>query len=163
LILRYSTNIPVINMPFEYLACPACGEKVKSYLNPVPAVDIIIEVVGGIVLIERKNEPLGWALPGGFVEYGETLEQTAVREALEETSLSINNLRLLGCYSDPQRDPRQHTISTVYVARGEGTPRADDDAKDLRVFPLSSLPETLCFDHQKILEDYGRLKNMGLI
>jgi 8-oxo-dGTP diphosphatase len=150
-------------MSFEYLTCPACGEKVKSYLNPCPAVDIIIEVAGGIVLIERKNEPLGWALPGGFVEYGETLEQTAVREAKEETSLTIVNLRLLGCYSDPQRDPRQHTISTVYVARGEGTPRADDDAAGLGIYPLSSLPDPLCFDHRKILDDYGRLKNMGLI
>jgi 8-oxo-dGTP diphosphatase len=150
-------------MPFEYLACPDCGAKVKSYLNPIPAVDIIIEVRGGIVLIERKNEPHGWALPGGFVDYGETLEQTAVRETQEETSLAIHNLRLLGCYSDPQRDPRQHTISTVYVARGEGTPRADDDAADLRVFPLSSLPTPLCFDHQKIIDDYGRLKSMGLI
>lgn len=150
-------------MPFEYLACPACGANVRSYLNPIPAVDIIIEVAGGIVLIERKNEPLGWALPGGFVDYGESLEQAAVREAKEETSLSVVNLRLLGCYSDPQRDPRQHTISTVYVARGEGTPRADDDATNLAVFSLSSLPEPLCFDHRKILEDYGRLKNMGLI
>src|ERR1700687_1519483 len=145
-------------MAYGHLTCPACGNIVKAYLNPVPAVDIIIEVAGGIVLIERKNEPLGWALPGGFVENGETLEYTAVREAKEETSLSIFNLRLLGCYSDPQRDPRRHTISTVYVARGEGTPRADDDAKDLRLFPLSSLPEALCFDHHKILEDYGRLK-----
>lgn len=150
-------------MPFEYLACPACGAKVRSYQNPIPAVDIIIEVAGGIVLIERKNEPLGWALPGGFVDYGESLEHAAVREAKEETSLSIVNLRLLGCYSDPQRDPRQHVISTVYVARGEGTPRADDDATNLAVYPLSSLPEPLCFDHRKILEDYGRLKNMGLI
>lgn len=150
-------------MPFEYLACPACGAEVKSYLNPFPAVDIIIEVVGGIVLIERKNEPLGWALPGGFVDYGESLEHAAVREALEETSLAIDNLRLLGCYSDPRRDPRQHVISTVYVARGEGTPRADDDAANLKVFPMSSLPEPLCFDHRKILDDYGRLKSMGLI
>ena len=150
-------------MPFEYLACPACGHKVKSYLNPCPAVDIIIEVVGGIILIERKNEPLGWALPGGFVDYGETLEQTAVREAMEETSLSIFNLRLLGCYSDPKRDPRRHTISTVYVARGEGEPRADDDAASLKIFQLSALPESLCFDHSKILEDYSRLKSMGLI
>ncbi|HEY6873880.1 MAG TPA: NUDIX hydrolase [Geobacteraceae bacterium] len=150
-------------MPFEYLACPKCGAEVKSYLNPFPAVDIIIEVSGGIVLIERKNEPLGWALPGGFVDYGESLEQAAVREAREETTLSIVNLRLLGCYSDPQRDPRQHVISTVYVARGEGMPRADDDAAKVAVFPLSALPEPLCFDHHKILDDYGRLKNMGLI
>ena len=100
-------------MAYGHLTCPACGNIVKAYLNPVPAVDIIVEVAGGIVLIERKNEPLGWALPGGFVDYGETLEQAAVREAGEETSLSVFDLRLLGCYSDPQRDPRRHTISTL--------------------------------------------------
>ncbi len=150
-------------MAYEHLTCPACGNSVKSYLNPVPAVDIIVEVAGGIVLIERKNEPLGWALPGGFVDYGETLEQAAVREAREETSLSIVNLRLLGCYSDPLRDPRHHTISTVYVAAGEGAPQAGDDAASLGIFPLTTLPEPLCFDHQKILADYARLKNAGLI
>jgi len=150
-------------MSFEYLVCPECGSNVKSYLNPFPTVDIIIEVAGGIVLIERKNEPLGWALPGGFVDYGETLEHAAMREAQEETSLAVVNLRLMGCYSDPQRDPRQHTISTVYVAAGEGTPHAGDDAAGLGVFPLTSLPEPLCFDHQKILEDYARHKNAGFI
>jgi 8-oxo-dGTP diphosphatase len=150
-------------MAYEHLTCPACGNIVKSYLNPFPTVDIIIEVTGGIVLIERKNEPLGWALPGGFVDYGETLEQAAVRESGEETALSVFNLRLLGCYSDPERDPRQHTISTVYVARGEGTPRAGDDAANLGIFTLASLPEPLCFDHRKILADYTRLKDAGLI
>jgi 8-oxo-dGTP diphosphatase len=150
-------------MAFEYLTCPVCGNKVKSYLNPVPTVDIIIEVAGGIVLVERKNEPRGWALPGGFVDYGETLEQAAVREAQEETSLTVINLRLVGCYSEPQRDPRHHTISTVYAANGEGMPRAGDDAASLGIFPLSSLPEPLCFDHHKILEDYARLKYAGSI
>lgn len=150
-------------MPYEYLACPACGTKVKSYRNPLPTVDIIIEIAGGIVLIERKNEPLGWALPGGFVDYGETLEQAAVREAGEETSLAISNLRLLGCYSDPARDTRQHNISTVYVADGSGSPRAADDAANLAIFPLSALPEKLCFDHGKILADYARRKERGSI
>jgi 8-oxo-dGTP diphosphatase len=150
-------------MAYEYLTCPTCGSKVRSYRNPLPTVDIIVEVTGGIILIERKNEPLGWALPGGFVDYGETLERAAVREAGEETSLSVFNLRLLGCYSDPARDPRQHTISTVYVARGEGTPRAGDDAASLGIFPLTALPEPLCFDHQKILVDYARLKDAELI
>ena len=140
-----------------------------EYPRPAVTVDVVLFTIRAgelaVLMIRRGGAPFKgqWALPGGFVEYGETLEQTAVRESLEETSLTINNLRLLGCYSDPQRDPRQHTISTVYMARGEGTPRADDDAADLRVFSLSSLPETLCFDHRKILEDYGRLKNMGLI
>lgn len=150
-------------MPYDYLACPRCGEKVRSYRNPIPTVDIIIEMAGGIVLIKRKNPPLGWALPGGFVDYGETLEQAAVREAREETSLGIVNLRLLGCYSDPTRDPRQHTISTVYVAEGNGTPQARDDAADLAVFPTAALPASLCFDHGKMLEDYKRQKGAGLI
>ena len=150
-------------MSSEFLACPACGHNVKSYLNPVPTVDIIIEVAGGIVLIERRNEPLGWALPGGFVDYGETLEHAAMREAQEETALSVVNLRLLGCYSDPQRDPRHHAISTVYVAAGEGTPHAGDDAAGLGIFPLTSLPGPLCFDHHKILDDYARRKRAGSI
>lgn len=148
-------------MSFKFLTCPACGEQVKAYRNPVPAVDIIIETAGGIVLIERKNEPKGWALPGGFVDYGETLEQAAVREAKEETSLSVTGLRLLGCYSDPERDPRRHIISTVFVAQGEGTPQAGDDAASLEIFPLSALPGPLCFDHRKILEDYEHQKKTG--
>ena len=150
-------------MAFDYLSCPRCGEKVRSYSNPFPTVDIIIEINGGIVLIERKNEPLGWALPGGFVDYGESLEQAAVREAGEETSLEVSNLRLLGCYSDPARDPRLHAISTVFVATGEGTPRAADDAANLAIFPLNAIPAQLCFDHGKILADYASRKNAGLI
>lgn len=150
-------------MPYDYLDCPRCGEKIKSYRNPFPTVDIIIEVNGGIVLIERMNEPLGWALPGGFVDYGETLENAAIREALEETSLAISNLRLLGCYSDPARDSRLHAISTVYAASGAGVPRAADDATNLAIFSLSALPEKLCFDHGKILADYTRLKSRGMI
>lgn len=141
-------------MPFEYLSCPRCGAKVRAYRNPVPTVDIVIETPDGIVLIERKNEPLGWALPGGFVDYGETLEAAAVREAWEETSLRISGLRLLGCYSDPRRDARRHTISTVFIASAQGTPRAGDDAAGLAVFPSNKLPATLCFDHRKILDDY---------
>ena len=150
-------------MSFSFRACPTCGTNLKSYLNPSPTVDTIIEVAGGIILIERGNEPFGWALPGGFVDYGETLEQAAVREALEETSLAIHNLRLLGCYSDPSRDPRQHTISTVYVAQGEGTARAGDDAANISVFPPDALPQPLCFDHAKILQDYRYLKSLSLI
>lgn len=150
-------------MPYEYLACPTCGTEVKSYRNPFPTVDVIIETVGGIVLIARRNEPLGWALPGGFVDYGETLEHAAIREAKEETSLAVDNLRLVGCYSDPARDPRHHTISIVYAATGAGEPHAADDAADLAVFPLSALPGKLCFDHDKILADYARLKEKGTI
>ena len=139
---------------FDVLTCSECGARVKSYRNPFPTVDIIIEIQGGIVLIERKNPPYGWALPGGFVDYGETLESAAIREAREETQLDINNLILLGCYSDPDRDSRMHTISTVFIAEGSGTPRAADDAVNLAVFPVESIPKQLCFDHAGILEDY---------
>ena len=98
-------------MSFTTLTCPSCGSQVKQYQNPFPTVDIIIELDNGIILIERRNEPLGWALPGGFVDYGETLEQAAVREAREETSLEVSQLRLVGCYSDPARDPRMRLFS----------------------------------------------------
>lgn len=143
-------------MSFTALSCPSCGFAVKQYRNPFPAVDIIIELEGGIVLIERRNEPFGWALPGGFVDYGESLENAAVREALEETSLEISNLRLLGCYSDPVRDRRMHIISTVFIAKGGGIPHAADDAQNLATFTQASLPENLCFDHASIIDDYYR-------
>lgn len=145
-------------MPNSTLNCSACGAVIKQYRNPFPTVDIIIETGGGIVLINRKNPPYGWALPGGFVDYGESLEAAAVREAREETSLEISNLRLLGCYSDPGRDERMHTISTVYVAEGHGTPQAADDATHLQIFGLTNLPNVLCFDHAAILADYAATK-----
>lgn len=145
-------------MTFDRLVCPSCGATVQRYRNPIPTVDIIIEVTGGIVLIERKNPPFGWALPGGFVDYGETLEQAAIREAREETSLEVDGLRLLGCYSDPTRDSRMHTITTVFVALGKGSPKAADDATNLQVFPPDQLPAQLCFDHGTILHDYRRWK-----
>jgi len=126
-----------------------------SYTNPVPVVDLIIEIAGqGWVLIERRNPPPGWALPGGFVEVGESLEQAAVREAREETCLEVELLGQFHTYSDPARDPRMHCISTVFVARAEGTPKAEDDAKSVAVFPKDRLPEVMAFDHRKILEDY---------
>jgi 8-oxo-dGTP diphosphatase len=142
-------------MSFDTLTCPSCGASVTQYRNPFPTVDIIIEIDNGIVLIERKNPPFGWALPGGFVDYGESLEEAAIREAREETSLEVRNLRLLGCYSDPSRDSRMHTISTVFIAEGSGQPRAADDAANLEIFGLESLPEQLCFDHARILADYA--------
>lgn len=142
-------------MPFTTLTCPSCGSSVKQYQNPFPTVDIIIEIDCGIILIERKNKPFGWALPGGFVDYGESLEAAAVREAREETTLEISNLRLLGCYSDPARDERMHTISTAYIAKAHGTPHAADDAVNIGIFRLDSLPERLCFDHNRILADYA--------
>jgi len=122
--------------------------------NPFPTVDIIIEVEGGIVLIKRKNPPYGWAIPGGFVDYGETVEAAAVREAREETGLDIDLTGLLGVYSDPSRDPRHHTISTVFIAAASGRPVADDDAADAGVFTKDDLPEEIAFDHRGILKDY---------
>jgi 8-oxo-dGTP diphosphatase len=123
-------------------------------------VDILIEVAGGIVLIERKNPPPGWALPGGFVDVGETIATAAVREAREETSLEVTLSEQFFCYSNPARDPRGHTCSVVFVGRADGEPRAADDAKAVRVFPLTALPP-LAFDHGQILEDYRRYRATG--
>ena len=144
----------------NYLTCPQCGAAIKKYRNPFPTVDIIIEMERpdgkepGIVLIERKNPPFGWALPGGFVDYGESLESAAVREAKEETSLHVSLSRQLGAYSDPGRDPRFHTVSIVFVASAKGEPVAADDAAAVRVFDRDGIPTHLAFDHGRILRDY---------
>ena len=128
----------------------------------MPTVDIIIEMEGGgIVLIERKNHPHGWALPGGFVDEGETLEEAAVREALEETGLKVRLKTQLHAYSGPKRDPRFHTVSVVFVATAEGEPVGRDDAKRAAVFTEESLPEPIAFDHADILKDYFRWKREG--
>ena len=127
--------------------------------NPFPTVDIIIEVEGGVVLIERKNPPHGWAIPGGFVDYGETVEAAAVREAREETGLDVRITRLLGVYSDPSRDPRHHTISIVFVASSTGQPVADDDASDAGVFTMDNLPDNIVFDHREILAEYFKTRD----
>jgi ADP-ribose pyrophosphatase YjhB (NUDIX family) len=133
----------------------------EAHRNPIPTVDIIIELQGGVVLIERKNPPYGWAIPGGFVDVGETLEEAAVREALEETSLHVRLKTQMHAYSDPGRDPRFHTISVVFVAEGEGEPVARDDAKGVGVFTEDNLPKDLAFDHARILSDYFRWKKEG--
>ena len=125
-----------------------------QYRNPIPTVDIIIELPDGIVLINRKNPPYGWAIPGGFVDYGETVEQAAVREAKEETGLDVKLTRQFHVYSDPKRDSRKHTLSVVFIATADGTPKAADDAKYIGVFTQDKLPQNLCFDHPKILDDY---------
>ncbi len=136
-------------------------------LTPLLAADIIIEMTDRpqrpIVLIERKNPPLGWALPGGFVDVGECLEQAAVREALEETSLHVTLTTLLGCYSAPQRDPRGHTVSAVYVAEARGEPQGRDDAKSATLFTVDAWPAVLAFDHAVILDDYRRFRNSGRV
>jgi ADP-ribose pyrophosphatase YjhB (NUDIX family) len=126
----------------------------SNHKNPIPTVDIIIELKGGVVLIKRKNLPEGWALPGGFVDYGETLEYAAAREAKEETGLDIELIRQFHTYSDPRRDPRHHTITTVYVAKAQGTAIAGDDAKEAGVFQKEALPDKIAFDHKEILNDY---------
>jgi ADP-ribose pyrophosphatase YjhB (NUDIX family) len=138
----------------DSIVCPRCGQVVEKYRNPFPTVDVIIETEGGIVLIHRKNPPLGWALPGGFVDYGESLETAARREAKEETSLDVELRYQLGAYSDPSRDPRHHTISIVFVASATGSPHAHDDARDAGIFHRNSLPTPLAFDHARILQDY---------
>ena len=140
------------------LICPYCSGKIEIYKNPVPTVDIIIQYKNGIVLIERKNYPYGWAIPGGFVDYGESLEHAAIREAKEETSLDVELISQFHCYSDPSRDPRQHTISTVFIARGKGILMAKDDAKNTGFFTRDNLPEKIAFDHRKILTDYFNSK-----
>ena len=139
----------------ESFRCPHCQGETGLYRNPVPTVDIIIEVDGdGIVLIQRKNPPPGWALPGGFVDYGESLEEAAVREAREETGLDIELTGQFRAYSDPARDPRQHTITNVFLARASGRPMGGDDAARAEVFQPNRLPSPLAFDHQRILDDY---------
>jgi len=126
----------------------------SDHRNPVPTVDIIIRYGDGIILIKRRNPPEGWAFPGGFVDYGETLEDAAIREAREETGLAVRLIRQFHTYSDPRRDPRQHTISTVFIAEASGRAEAGDDAGELSVFHAGNLPESMAFDHKQILNDY---------
>lgn len=155
--------------------CPHCGGSVVMYRNPAPTVDILIHEPGrGIVLIRRRNEPPGWALPGGFIDYGESAEAAAVREAREETGLDVELTGLVGVYSEPGRDPRHHTLSVVYAARvcggagagpatGDAAPLAEgpsaapvagDDAEDARFFMPDDLPQPMAFDHAKIIADW---------
>jgi ADP-ribose pyrophosphatase YjhB (NUDIX family) len=137
------------------IQCPRCQYEIEIYRNPIPTVDVIAEIESkGIILIKRKNPPYGWAIPGGFVDYGESLEEAALREAKEETNLDVERLRQFHTYSDPQRDPRHHSISTVYIARGKGNPKAKDDAVEIGIFNESNLPDEIAFDHRLILSDY---------
>jgi 8-oxo-dGTP diphosphatase len=125
-----------------------------EHRNPAPTVDLLIAVEGGLVFVRRAHPPLGWALPGGFVDLGETVEEAAIREAKEETGLTVELEELLYVYSDPARDPRRHTLSVVFVARAPGAPMGGDDAAEARVFPLDALPSGLVFDHDRIVADY---------
>lgn len=130
------------------------SSKGETPRNPYLTVDIIIEVDDSIVLIERKDGPEGYALPGGFVDYGETVESAAVREAKEETGLDVTLVRQFHVYSDPARDPRQHNVTVVFIARADGQPSGRSDAKTAALFPKKSLPGHMVFDHGRILDDY---------
>jgi ADP-ribose pyrophosphatase YjhB (NUDIX family) len=129
--------------------------------HPRPTVDVVIEIGGGIVLVRRRHPPHGWAIPGGFVDLGERVEDAARREMHEETSLDVELVALLGVYSDPDRDARGHTISTVFVGRARGTPAAADDAAEIGVFAEGDLPTPLAFDHARILADYFHYRRTG--
>jgi ADP-ribose pyrophosphatase YjhB (NUDIX family) len=132
-----------------------------THRNPIPTVDIVIEIGERIVLIQRKNPPFGWALPGGFIDEGETVENAAVRESLEETGLNVALKELMYVYSNPKRDPRKHTISVVFIAQAKGTPKGMDDAKEAKLFHISALPKQFAFDHAEILSDYIAFKRTG--
>ena len=135
------------------MKCPHCNKEIVQHRNPTPTVDIIIDINGRIVLIKRKNPPFGWALPGGFVDYGESFEDAALREAKEETGLAVSGLEQFHTYSNPDRDARQHTASTVFTGRACGVPQAGDDAGEAKLFSRDNLPD-LAFDHALILADY---------
>lgn len=130
--------------------------------GPSPTVDVVIALPGDrVVLVRRKHPPPGWAIPGGFVDVGETLEAAAVREAKEETGLDVTLVDLLYVYSDPRRDPRRHTVSTVFLGRAVGEPAGADDAEEARAFSWHALPEPIAFDHAEILRDARRLLLTG--
>ncbi|MCB9642817.1 MAG: NUDIX hydrolase [Myxococcales bacterium] len=129
--------------------------------NPSLAVDVIVEIGSQIVLIERKNPPYGWAIPGGFVDYGEPVEVAAVREIKEETGLDVELDAMLYAYSDPSRDDRQHVTSVVFVGQAQGVPQAADDAKNVQLVSPVTPPEPLCFDHAQIIKDYLAFRQTG--
>jgi 8-oxo-dGTP diphosphatase len=143
-----------LSTPPDYIICPACGASVKQYRNPLPTVDVIVSYRNGIVLIKRKNPPFGWAIPGGFIDYGESAEVAGVREIGEETGLVVDDLLLFDVKSDPDRDPRFHTITTIYTAVGTGILKAGDDASEAAVFNFCDFPDDIAFDHRDVLNKY---------
>ena len=141
----------------KIIICPHCTRGFKQFANPTPTTDVVIYAPDrGVVIIERVNAPFGFALPGGFIDEGEQAEVAAVREMREETGIDVELTGLLGVYSRPGRDPRQHTLSVVFVGRplNAAQPRAGDDAKSVAFYPLGELPAPLAFDHARILRDF---------
>lgn len=139
------------------LECPHCGKTYTTFRNPTPTADVIIyEPERGVLLIRRRNPPLGHALPGGFIDEGEQAEAAAIREMREETGLDVELTGLLGVYSSPGRDPRQHTLGLVFTGRAQDLAAlsAGDDAADARFYPLDALPADMAFDHARILGDF---------
>lgn len=138
----------------EKTTCPSCGHVTERYKNPYPTADVIVDISGKVVLIRRRNPPAGWAIPGGFIDYGESAEHAAIREIKEETGLTVSDLILFGVYSDPGRDPRFHTLTVVYTATATGEPVGGDDAAEARLFGPDELPDNMAFDHRDILREY---------
>ncbi len=144
--------------------CPKCGEEIQIYKSPSPTVDAVLFVPErGILLVERKFEPLGWALPGGFVDYGEQLDVAIVREMKEETNLDVRVKALVGVYSNPVRDPRRHTITTAFWCESLDLSKlkAGDDAAKAEFFPLNNMPENIVFDHRVIVDDFTKIYEEG--
>ena len=144
------------------LRCPHCDQTLDRFDQPRLTVDaVVFNPAGEILLIERGHPPPGWALPGGFVDAGETLQEAVIRELREETALSARSASQFFTYSDPVRDPRHHTVSTVFLVEADGIPRGGDDARTARFFPLEELPAPIAFDHRSVLEDVIRFRQTG--
>ncbi|MBN1290940.1 MAG: NUDIX hydrolase [Candidatus Latescibacteria bacterium] len=138
----------------EKIICPICGHITEQYKNPKPTADVIVEINGKILLIKRKNPPYGWAIPGGFIDYGESAEDAALLEIKEETGIELSRITQFRCYSAPDRDPRSHTITVVFIAQSQEQPIAGDDALETGLFEQDNLPSPIVFDHAEILRDY---------
>lgn len=149
----------------EQLVCPHCGTTLDEWKQPKITVDVLVEdPAGRILLVRRRNPPEGWAVPGGFVDVGETLEAAAVRELMEETGLAVELIGQFHTYSDPKRDPRHHTITTVFLGRPmdpKALPVAGDDALEAMFFAPEAPPTPMAFDHDRVLADFLRFRESG--